>query len=205
MLTFVQFAIAHFIGFITPGPGFLLVATNSIEYGKKAGITTSLGLNIAYTIHLIIIFNIVKDNIHINLKMMNGINIFGALFLLFLAFKSFTNKGIKKLDKMNDLENRYLKTSKTKLVVSSFLVGILNSKGFLLCFFLLKNLANKDKLAYYTIWIPFSLFFYHLIMIKTFTTSNIRRFFIHRINYLNKVFGVMLIMFAIKAIINIKI
>lgn len=201
-MNFIQFAITHLIGFLTPGPGFILVVENSLLYNKKVGMLTSVCLNLAYLIHLSLIVFTTKMNIEsdtIPLFIQNIFNIFSAIFLLFLAYKTFKKKSIEDLSISDER-----KIADYNVFLGAFFVGLFNSKGFILFNILLDTFSNKDNIQYYAMWIPFSLTIYHYIMVRTFSNKTIRAIFIKKIKNINKVFAFLLFGMAILNLLRIK-
>lgn len=205
MLHFMQFVLTHLFGVLTPGPGFLLVAENSVIYGMKYGMITSFGLNAAYIIHLsFIVFN---TNAHIitNPFIWNPFCIFGALFLTYLAWKTLKNKNSHKLDSISHNPGKFAKTKWFSIFSEAFVVGVFNVKGFMLFLMLLQTFASEDNITYYAAWIPCSLVFYHLIMSYCMTRHAVRAVFVNHIKGANKIFASLLLFFAIRVLLNIKI
>jgi threonine/homoserine/homoserine lactone efflux protein len=49
---FLTIAIAHLVAVASPGPDFAVVLKNSISYGRRAGIITSIGVGLGILVHV---------------------------------------------------------------------------------------------------------------------------------------------------------
>jgi len=116
---------------IMPGPDILYVLVQSISNGKKSGIATSLGLVLGIIIHTTLVAlgvsALIKqyENIYFTIKL------FGAFYLLYLAFAAYQSK--------EDLiiKGQVKKSSLLKLFKRGFIMNVLNPKVsiFFLAFF----------------------------------------------------------------------
>ena len=82
-----SFAIATFILAISPGPDNIFVLTQSVVNGKKFGLATVLGLMSGCLLHTSLVAFGVSAIIEENETVFLMIKLFGASYLLFLAFK----------------------------------------------------------------------------------------------------------------------
>ncbi|WP_299060055.1 LysE family translocator [uncultured Polaribacter sp.] len=130
--TLFSFAIATSILALSPGPDNIFVLTQSIVNGKKYGLATVFGLISGCLIHTSLlafgVSAIIKESDSIYL----AIKIFGAIYLLYLAFK------VYKSDENIELsENSIQKKSTLKLFKQGFIMNVLNPKVtiFFLAFF----------------------------------------------------------------------
>ncbi|GAB7256663.1 LysE family translocator [Polaribacter sp. OB-PA-B3] len=130
--TLFSFAIATSILALSPGPDNIFVLTQSIVNGKKYGLATVFGLISGCLIHTSLlafgVSAIIKESDSIYL----AIKIFGAIYLLYLAFK------VYKSDENIELsENSIQKKSTLQLFKQGFIMNVLNPKVtiFFLAFF----------------------------------------------------------------------
>ena len=94
MEVLISFVFAVTLLAISPGPDNVFVLMQSVIYGKKYGLATILGLMTGCIIHTIFlavgISSIIKDNNNIFL----GIKLFGAVYLLYLAYKVYRSSSV---------------------------------------------------------------------------------------------------------------
>ena len=130
--TLFSFALATSILAISPGPDNIFVLTQSIVNGKKYGLTTVFGLISGCLVHTTLLAFGVSLVIKESATLFFIIKLFGAFYLLYLAFK------IYKSDATILLSNKNVKQKTTKqLFKQGFIMNVLNPKVsiFFLAFF----------------------------------------------------------------------
>ncbi len=130
--TLFSFALATAILAISPGPDNIFVLTQSIVNGKKYGLATVFGLISGCLIHTTLLAFGVSAMIKESESVYLTIKIFGAIYLLYLAFK------VYKSDENIELsENSIQKKSTLQLFKQGFIMNVLNPKVtiFFLAFF----------------------------------------------------------------------
>lgn len=117
---------------ISPGPDNIYVLMQSLVYGKKYGIATVCGLITGCLVHTTLLAFGVSAIIKANDSLFLVIKLFGALYLLFLAYKVFKSDGSVTLSDANVSQ----KTT-TQLFRQGFIMNVLNPKVsiFFLAFF----------------------------------------------------------------------
>src|SRR5690606_31148910 len=110
----------------------IYVLMQSVVYGKKYGIATVCGLITGCLVHTTLLAFGVSAIIKANDSLFFFIKLFGALYLLFLAYKVFKSDGSVSLL----VANVYRKTT-TQLFRQGFIMNVLNPKVsiFFLAFF----------------------------------------------------------------------
>lgn len=116
---------------IMPGPDIIYVLVQSISNGKKYGIATALGLVSGIVIHTTLVAFGVSAIIQQSSWLFFTIKLFGAIYLLYLAF--LTYKSNEELVLSASVEKRGL----LKLYKQGFIMNVLNPKVsiFFLAFF----------------------------------------------------------------------
>lgn len=87
--TFFYFLTASILLTLAPGPDNLYLLTKSLSSGAKSGVILSAGLVSGIIFHTFLVMVGVAAIIQNSSFAMNLLKIFGATYLLFLAFKSF--------------------------------------------------------------------------------------------------------------------
>lgn len=129
--TIIAFLSASALLAIMPGPDIIYVLMQSITNGKKYGIATTLGLVSGVIIHTFLIAFGISKIINHNENLFFIIELFGALYLFYLAFKVY--KDSAKID----LSFNAPKKSVFSLIKQGFIMNVLNPKVtiFFLAFF----------------------------------------------------------------------
>ena len=130
--TLSAFIFATAILAISPGPDNIFVLTQSIVNGKKYGIATVFGLMTGCLVHTTFVAFGVSTLIEQQPLFFMGIKIFGASYLLYLAYQ------VYKSDVKSTFSKEQVLPKKTiKLFKKGFLMNVLNPKVtiFFLAFF----------------------------------------------------------------------
>ncbi|MGB5821616.1 MAG: LysE family translocator [Saonia sp.] len=117
---------------IAPGPDNIYVLMQSMANGKKFGLATVSGLISGCLVHTSLLAFGVSAIIKQSDTLFFAIKLFGALYLFYLAFKVFQDKG-----DLNLSNETVPKKSMTKLFHQGFVMNVLNPKVtiFFLAFF----------------------------------------------------------------------
>ena len=131
METLISFIAASMLLTISPGPDIIYVLVQSITNGKKYGIATALGLVSGIIIHTTLVAFGVSAIIKQSEYIFFGIKLFGALYLVYLAYITF---------KSNEellLSTKAYKKGLLQLFKQGFIMNVLNPKVsiFFLAFF----------------------------------------------------------------------
>jgi threonine/homoserine/homoserine lactone efflux protein len=127
-----SFVVATIALAFAPGPDNIYVLMQSIVNGSKYGLVTTLGLVSGCLIHTTLLAFGVSAIIKNNPTLYFGLKIFGAVYLIYLAFKVFKSSGEIKLNKSG-----VNKVSLIAVYKQGFLMNVLNPKValFFLAFF----------------------------------------------------------------------
>jgi threonine/homoserine/homoserine lactone efflux protein len=130
--TLLSFVFATSILALSPGPDNIFVLTQSIVHGKKYGLATVFGLISGCFVHTTLLAFGVSAVIKESENVFIGIKIFGALYLLYLAYKGYKSDATIAFSE----ENTPMKSTK-QLFKEGFIMNVLNPKVsiFFLAFF----------------------------------------------------------------------
>ena len=130
--TLISFMLATLALAVSPGPDNIFVLTQSIVNGKKYGLATVYGLMTGCIIHTTLIAFGVSEIIKRNENLFFTIKLFGAGYLLYLAYQVFKSNS----DIVFSTDNVQQKTT-LQLFKTGFWMNVLNPKVtiFFLAFF----------------------------------------------------------------------
>ena len=119
----ISFVIAVTLLAISPGPDNVFVLMQSVIYGKKYGLVTILGLMTGCIIHTIFLAVGISAIIKNNSNLFFAIKLFGALYLLFLAYKVYNSSS-----EISFSSDKIEKKSSFQLFKIGFIMNVLNPK-----------------------------------------------------------------------------
>lgn len=130
--TLFSFAIATSILALSPGPDNIFVLTQSIVNGKKFGLATVFGLISGCLVHTTLLAFGVSAIITESENLFFAIKLFGAIYLLYLAYKVYNADASIILS-----EENVVKKTTFQLFKQGFVMNVLNPKVsiFFLAFF----------------------------------------------------------------------
>ncbi|WP_445747173.1 LysE family translocator [Polaribacter sp.] len=130
--TLISFALTTSILAISPGPDNIFVLTQSIVNGRKYGFATVLGLMTGCIIHTTLVAFGVSAIIKNHENLFFLLKVFGASYLLFLAYKVYQSDA-----EITFSTENIQKKSTLQLFKTGFLMNVLNPKVtiFFLAFF----------------------------------------------------------------------
>lgn len=90
---FLLLAIAHLLAVISPGPDYAIVTRNSVRYGRKAGMMTSIGVGAGILVH--VAYSLVGIGVLLQRypSVFTGLSLIAAGYLGFLAWQCLTSQG----------------------------------------------------------------------------------------------------------------
>ena len=199
---FLTIAILHLFAVMSPGPDFVLIIRQSLCYNRKTSIITSIGIGVGILFHIIFSITGIGIIISNSIYLFNIIKISGGLYLIFLGFKSITNKAAENLTENLKLSNN------TPQKMNAFSMGlftnILNPKATLFFLSLYTFIINEQPEIYiqalYGLWMSIitALWFCLLSIILT------NKFIVQRIekklNIIQNITGTMLILIGVQLV-----
>jgi threonine/homoserine/homoserine lactone efflux protein len=123
MEVLISFVIAVSLLAISPGPDNIFVLMQSVIYGKKYGLATILGLMTGCIVHTIFLAVGISAIIKNNSNLFFAIKLFGALYLLFLAYKVYNSSS-----EISFSADKIEKKSSFQLFKIGFIMNVLNPK-----------------------------------------------------------------------------
>ena len=139
--TFFYFVAASVLLTIAPGPDILYLLTKSLASGARSGIILAAGLVSGIIFHTFLVMVGVAAIIQNSPLAMAALKIFGAAYLLFLAYKSFT---AAKLGKKISMKKSDGEISAISIYRRGVLMNVLNPKVLLFFLAFLPQFVNLN-------------------------------------------------------------
>ncbi|WP_026778057.1 LysE family translocator [Polaribacter sp. Hel_I_88] len=140
--TLFSFALATSLLALSPGPDNIFVLTQSIVNGKKFGLATVFGLISGCLVHTTLLAFGVSAIIKNSENLFFAIKLFGAIYLLYLAYKVY--KSDANIILSND---NVAKKTTTQLFKQGFIMNVLNPKVSIFFLALFPGFLFSDKMS----------------------------------------------------------
>ena len=203
-LQFISIATIHLFAVVSPGPDFIIIVRQSISSGRRSALMTSLGIGIGILMHITLcIFGlgmIIKESD----LLFKVIQIIGSLYLAYLGIISIKSKNSSTKSKYND-EFNFNAFESFKL---GFLTNVLNPKAtlFFLSLYVL-IISNNTPFQFqilFGLWMSFATGLWFAFLSLILTNESI----LAKIEFMSikiqRLTGVILIIFAIKLLFSIQ-
>lgn len=190
---------AMIFALLSPGPDFAFILKQSVNYGKKTSIYTSLGLGFGVMVHIAYSILGIGFIISKSIILFNIIKFLGASYLIYIGYKSLKSKGFR-------LESQRADVAKAMSVKKSFILGFLcnalNPKAalfFISLFTAVVDIATPLHVKiFYGFFAVFTTIFWFSTLSIILSQDRIRGFFNRFGKYFDRTIGVILIFLGSK-------
>lgn len=197
---FIFLASAIFLALMSPGPDFMVTLKQSVNHSRKYAIISSLGISIGIVVHLT--YTILGFSFIIKAfpDFLDYIRYIGALYLIFIGYKSLKSSHIK-------IEKDKQTMNAKKAFVLGFVCNVFNPKATMFFLSIFSIIVNETTPMY--IQILFGLFcvvanfvWYSIIAIFL-TRKKSLEVFNRYSNIINKIIGLVLILFGLYFLLDL--
>lgn len=168
-----SFSFATLVLAVSPGPDNIYVLSQSLAHGMKSGIATTAGLISGCIVHTSLLAFGVSALITESPKLFYGLKVFGALYLLFLAYKILRSNGTV------SLSGNVPKKTSEQLFMQGVIMNLLNPKVmiFFLAFFpaFLWDPKGETVLQFYILGVTFMIVSFAVFSIIAILSGSISR------------------------------
>lgn len=188
----------HLLFLVTPGLAFMITVKNALAYSRAHGVSTVVGIVIGNLVFIAASLTGLALLISNSPVVLNGIKIFGVLYITYIGLKSFAKDSKIHITK----EKKQKEYSKLQATKTGLLVTFSNPKAILfwLGLFSIGIPADTPKhiLLLLIAIMAFNGFLWYSLVAIFFTQKRIYAKFLKHQNLLNKSFGGILILLALK-------
>jgi RhtB (resistance to homoserine/threonine) family protein len=200
MLNEVSIISLYFLGLISPGPDFSVVVKNSLSKGRKSGVLTALGIASGNATHITACILGLSSIATEQSSLIKWIRMLGGLYLIFLAYKSFTAKPMESLA----TDGSVTVSKRTSSFIEGYLCNLLNPYSILFFMSIFASLLLQKTLG--TVWsIGLGMVLTAAMWFSTvsvlFSLKIMTKNFLKHAKLLNRVFGVLLALFGLKLLL----
>ena len=188
----------HLLAVMSPGPDFVMVLKNALQYKRKAAIYTALGIGLGIGVHILYSIAGVAYLLQKNQTLFYIVKIAGALYIIYVGAKTFMSKQAQ--IKLDDSKKTTV-LSPWQAVQTGFVTNVLNPKAslfFLSLFTLLipPNVPVWVLTAISLMLITVTFLWFSLVSV-IFTNKRVVQSYEKYETYIVKVFGLLLIILGI--------
>lgn len=192
--------LVHLLAVASPGPDFVMVVKNALSYSRKTGIYTAIGIGSGIIIHITYTFLGIGLLIKETPALFEVIKYIGAAYIIYMGIMSIRSNSKSKIVVADNQQT----ISNFKAFKIGFITNALNPKASL--FFLsLFTLVLKPETSPYVLVIIGVLLvlqttLWFIIVSYFFTQELIQKKYFEYQNYINKFFGIILLLLAVKVL-----
>jgi RhtB (resistance to homoserine/threonine) family protein len=116
-----------FMALIIPGPDFLLTVKNSLQYSRKTGVYTAVGLGFGIAVHILYCSLGLAVIISKSILLFNILKVLGAIYLFYIGVQTFLARSSDLEISHEEKQNKDI--SPRKAIIIGFLGNALNPKA----------------------------------------------------------------------------
>ena len=198
-------ALLNLLAAISPGPDFVMTVRNSLRYSRQSGIYTALGIALGLSVHLFYCAAGIGYLISTSIVLFSIIKLLGAGYLIFIGMGSLLGKG-----KKMEINEERVGTDLTRFQAFriGFLTNVLNPKATLFFLSLFSFVIGNATPIYIILTISFiiiatAMIWFTLVSIF-FAQQKVQRAFLKYETWINRIFGVLLILLGIKIALTLR-
>ncbi len=184
----------HLLAVMSPGPDFVMVLKNALQYKRKTAIYTALGIGLGIGVHIFYSIAGVAYLLQKNPTLFYAVKLAGGLYIIYIGSKTFLSKQTP-----IDFDTRQETTvlSPWQAVQTGFITNVLNPKASLFFLSLFSLLIPPDVPAWVLAGISLMLitvtFLWFSLVAVIFTNNRVVQSYETYETYIVKVFGLLLI------------
>lgn len=204
---FLTIALAHLVAVASPGPDFAVVLKNSISYGRRIGIITSIGVGIGIMVHVAYSLAGIGLLIKTTPWLFNAFSYVAAAYLIWIGINALRSQPTSKHNE-EDIDASVTTGSGVislkKAFWTGFLTNGLNPKATLFFLSLFAVIVSPDTpmtvKAIYGVYLTFATGLWFCFLSYILSSRKVRDFIGDNSHWFDRVMGAILILLAIKLV-----
>tara|TARA_R110001592_G_scaffold58639_12_gene177424 strand:+ start:2807 stop:3436 length:630 start_codon:yes stop_codon:yes gene_type:complete len=202
---FIMLTIIHLLAVMSPGPDFAIVLRQSISFGRKTAIITSLGIGAGISIHVLYTLLGVGLLISQSAYLMVTAKVLGAAYITYLGINLLRSKAGPQQSSAIAVDNDQKHQKKAFMI--GFMTNVLNPKAtlFFLAIFTTIVSASTPLIvqSVYGLWIIVSTAAWFCLVSFLFSQQRVRQKFLNHGYWFDRIMGIILLTFAAKLVIEL--
>lgn len=195
---FLLMASAHALAVASPGPDFAIVMRQSLIFGRRFAILTSIGIGLAILVHVTYAVLGIGLLIRDTLWLFTTIKVAGAAYLLYIGWQAIR---VKKAEVKDFKPVSQDTMTSIKAFRQGFITNVLNPKATLFFLSLFTTIVSAETpmaiQALYGIWMSVMTGAWFVFLSLMLTQQKVRQFFANFGHWIDRVLGAFLIVMAI--------
>ncbi len=183
----------HLLAVMSPGPDFVMVLKNALQYNRKTAIYTSLGISMGIGIHILYSVAGIAYLLQKNQNIFQIVKILGALYIIHMGIKTLRSKQ----QPIDFKSNAGKHLNKSEAIKIGFITNVLNPKASLFFLSIFSLLIPPNVPAWVLLGISIMLicvtFLWFALVSVVFTNPVIEKRYERYEPYILKTFGLVLI------------
>lgn len=204
MSAFLTVAFIHFLAVVSPGPDFAIITRNSLIYSRKTAMWTAIGLGCGMLLHTTYSLLGIGLVISKSILLFNVIKWIGALYLIYIGWKSLTAK--PSANPVSLAQEKQIDIGIVQAFRHGFLCNALNPKATLFVLALFTQVIDPATplmiQAGYGLYMGVATFTWFAFVASVFSLSPVKRFFAKVQTSVERIMGAVLIALGIKVALS---
>ncbi|NVK22149.1 MAG: LysE family translocator [Kangiellaceae bacterium] len=189
---------AHALAVASPGPDFAIVMRQSLSFGRKFAVITSIGIGLAILVHVAYAVLGIGFLIKNTPWLFKTIQILGALYLAYIGFQAI--RSTKKEAQDYSRGSQEVMTN-GKAFRQGFMTNVLNPKATVFFLSLFTTIVSATTpvsiLTFYGLWMAFATACWFAFLSFILGSKSVRQFFANFGHWIDRILGVFLIGLAL--------
>ncbi|HFX17817.1 MAG TPA: LysE family translocator [Flavobacteriales bacterium] len=143
----------HLLAVMSPGPDFVMVLKNALQYNRKVAVYTALGISLGIGIHIIYSVAGIAYILKSNPKVFEIVKFMGAAYIIYMGYKTLQAKPVKMA--MQTHQKQLIKPAEA--IKIGFTTNVLNPKASLFFLSIFSLLIPPDVPLWVLLTISFML------------------------------------------------
>lgn len=209
---FLSLALVHFLIVVSPGPDFAVTVRQSLRHGRRAGLFTALGIGMGISVHVIYTLIGVSALMHTTPWMMEVARYLGAAYILWLGINFIKGSASPAPAKVPsapiDVQTQVQTTgaSAKSAFFMGFLTNATNPKAMLFFLAMFTTIVSEatplEVKLFYGGWMCMVNALWFMAVALFFSNARLRAAFLAHSRSIDRVMGVLLILFAAKLLFS---
>jgi RhtB (resistance to homoserine/threonine) family protein len=189
----------HLLAVMSPGPDFVMVLRNALQYNRKTAIYTALGISLGIAVHILYSVAGVAYLLKKNQMVFQIVKIAGALYIIYIGYKTLKSKQADIKIKIKQNAQRTLNFLEALKI--GFITNALNPKASLFFLSIFSLLIPPDipfwVLAGISVMLIVVTFLWFSLVSVIFTNKQVVERYKKYETYMIKLFGIILIVLGL--------